>query len=461
MRKEKYLEKVLIVDDDKEYCEVLENTLTLEGFRVDSVYTGEEALSRVSEREYQIVVLDLTLTDISGMQVLKRLKEMRPGIQVIIVTAVDTVGSAVESLKTGAFDFITKPIMLDDVVISIKKALRHQQKVKDAPAASLVGEQKLLIGDSKAMREINKMIQKVAPTDSTILITGESGTGKELIAQSLYENSNRKDKPFVKISCAALPETLLESELFGYLKGAFTGAGQTKKGLFEVAHGGTLFLDEISEVTPGIQAKLLRALQEKEIKPLGGTKDVPVDVRFIAATNKDLTEEIAKGNFREDLYYRLNVINIKTPSLRERKEDIPGLVEHFIKKYAPKKTNSPDTADKEVIDCFMQYNWSGNIRELENIMERAIILGTGKTIRIQDIPERVRHAEDQVLTSVVGNQTVGSSNIPALDAAVDSLERDLISRALRHANGVVSNAAKLLSIKRTTLIAKMKKLGLK
>jgi DNA-binding NtrC family response regulator len=453
-----YLAKILIIDDDKEYCDVLENTLTIEGFRVDSVFNGEEGLMRISERQYQLVILDLTLPDISGMQVLKRIKEMNAGIQVIIVSAVDTVGSAVESLKAGAYDFITKPIMLDDVVVSIKKALRR--KKRDAEEAERQGKlPRIFIGENKEIKEIIRLISKVAPTESTVLINGESGTGKELIAQSLYKNSKRSDKPFVKISCAALPETLLESELFGYLKGAFTGASTTKKGLFEVAQGGTLFLDEISEVTPGIQAKLLRALQEKEIKPLGGTKDIPIDVRFIAATNKVLTDEISKGNFREDLYYRLNVINITLPPLRERKDDIPMLVNHFIEKFTPKKAGKPKAVANEVIDCFNRYRWSGNIREMENVIERAIILGTGDVITLADIPERIRSAETQMIESFT--KPIEGNDIPPLDAAVETLERDLIARALHRSGGTVSSAAKLLSIKRTTLIAKMKKLGMK
>jgi len=456
---EKSLVKILIIDDDKEYCDILENTLSLEGFRAESVFNGEEGLIRVSERSYHIVILDLTLPDISGVQVLKRIKEIKPDIQVIIVTAVDTVGSAVESLKAGAFDFITKPIMLDDVVISIKKALRHKKREDSASTGLLHVGEKVLIGASKVMRDISKLIDKVAPTDSMVLITGKSGTGKELVAHNIYERSKRKDKPFVKISCAALPETLLESELFGYMKGAFTGATSMKKGLFEVANGGTLFLDEVSEVSPSIQAKLLRALQEKEIKPLGGTQDISVDVRFIAATNKDLREEIAKGNFREDLYYRLNVITINIPSLSERKEDISLLAEHFIQKYTPKKAGAPKQISPEVLDCFFRYHWPGNIRELENIIERAIILGTGDTITINDIPERIRNAQIDYTESIM--HTTDRDSIPPLDSAVEALEKDLIMRAMRKSNNVVSTAAKFLRIKRTTLIAKMKNLGLK
>ncbi|MBU1862052.1 MAG: sigma-54 dependent transcriptional regulator [Candidatus Omnitrophica bacterium] len=455
----RYLEKVLIIDDDKEYCEILENTLTVEGFRVESVYNGEEGLLRVQERQYTVVILDLTLPDISGMQILKRIKEINPTMQVIIVTASDTVGSAIESLKAGAFNFITKPIMFDDVVVAIKKAIQYREKTKQSAQDLLEKEGKVLIGCSEPMEEISRIIAKVAPTDTTILITGESGTGKEIIAHRIYKSSKRKNKPFVKISCAALPETLLESELFGYLKGAFTGATSQKKGLFEVAQGGTLFLDEISEVSPTIQAKLLRALQEREIKPLGGTQDVPIDVRFIAATNKELKEEITQKKFREDLYYRLNVITITTPPLRERKDDIPLLVEHFIKKYKPTKIKELKRVEQTVLDCFAQYHWPGNIRELENVIERAIILGVGDTISISDIPERLRKADGSYVPTI--KRETDSPDIPALDDAVITLERNLITRALEKSNGVVSAAAKLLHIKRTTLIAKMKKLDLK
>lgn len=454
-----HLEKILIIDADNDYCEILENTLALEGFRADSVYSGEEGLLRISERRYQLVILDLSLPDISGMQVMTRIKEMHPDIQIIVVTAADSTGSAIESLKAGAADFISKPIMLDDVVISVKKLFRHSKKEMDQKAKDAKKQGRDFIGTSNAMAEVLHLVERVSVTDSTVLLTGESGTGKEVVAHKIFEKSLRNGKPFVKISCAALPETLLESELFGYMKGAFTGAVSAKKGLFEIADGGTLFLDEVSEVSPGIQAKLLRALQEKEIMPLGSTQTLKVDVRFIAATNKNLKEEIERGRFREDLYYRLNVINIVLPPLRDRVEDIPALVNYFMKKYTPKTMENEMNIVPEVLDAFKRYRWSGNIRELENIMERALILATGSTIGLNDIPERIRNAELSVSSSII--KELDSNEIPPLDMAVESLERDLIMRAMRRTHGNVSKASKLLAIKRTTLIAKMKKLGLK
>ncbi len=455
---EKYIEKILIVDDDREYCDVLENSLMLEGMRAESVFTGEDALIRIMERNYQVVVLDLTLPDISGMKVLHRIKEINEDIQVIIVSSVDTVGSAVESLKAGAFDFITKPIMLDDVIVSIKKAIRRRRKLKERHDKKEDLNDKLIIGNSPQIREILEIVDKVAPTNSTVLINGESGTGKELIAHYIYANSKRKNKPFVKISCAALPETLLESELFGYVKGAFTGATTTKKGLFEVANGGTLFLDEVSEVSMGIQAKLLRALQEKEIRPLGGTKDIKIDVRFIAATNKNLQDEIVKGSFREDLYYRLNVINIIVPPLRKRTSDIEMLVEHFINKYSPVDIPKKKPT-KEFIEVLKNYSWPGNIREMENVIERAIILGSENVLDVSDLPARIRDGKTPRFESY--DKARDEGEFPALDKAVEDLERELIVKALKTSGGVVSKAAKLLKIKRTTLIAKIKKLGIK
>jgi len=446
------LAKILIVDSDKDFCNVLENTLTLEGCNVDSVFFGEDALRYVEERYYDVVLVDLNLPDLNGMRLLKRLKDMRKDMQVLIISSADSAGCAVEAIKSGAFDYITKPIMFDEILLSIKKAIKQKQKT-DKQKDEVEGE--TFVGATEEMNKVNELIAKVAPTDTTVLIGGESGTGKEIIAQEIYRLSERNGKPFVKISCAALPETLLESELFGYEKGAFTGAQRAKKGLFEVADGGTLFLDEITEVSMGIQAKLLRALQEKEIKRLGDTKDISVDVRFIAASNKNMHDEISAGRFRQDLYYRLNVISIQTTPLRERKDDIEPLCVHFIKKYKSRTKDGEKTIGKEVMDCFMRYDWPGNVRELENVIERAMVLGMGSLITLGDVPDRIR--------SVFYEKRVSSKHDFDFEHDVDleleiaTLERELISKALDKSGGVVSKAAKLLKIKRTTLIAKMKK----
>ena len=453
------LAKILIVDNDKDFCNVLENTLTLEGCNVDSVFYGEDALHYIQERYYDVVLVDINLPDLNGMRLLKRIKEIKEGVQVIMISNTDSASFAVEALKAGAFDYITKPIMFDEVILSIKKAMKQQRRRGSSEKATAEESVTLLLGSSPQVVQVREMIDKVAPTDSTVLIVGESGTGKEVIAQELFAKSTRADRPFVKISCAALPETLLESELFGYEKGAFTGAHQAKKGLFEVAHGGTLFLDEVTEVSFGIQAKLLRALQEKEIKRLGGTKDIPVDVRFVAASNKDMHSEIESGRFRQDLYYRLNVIKIETTALRERQEDIPTLAEHFIKKYQSKTHADAKTISKEVMDAFIRYDWPGNVRELENVIERAMVLGMGNMIILGDIPDRIRDCYRERQSGISKNYDFDHD--VDLDLEVANLEQELIRRALDKAGGIVSKAAKCLKIKRTTLIAKMKKYGIR
>ncbi|MBN1493587.1 MAG: sigma-54-dependent Fis family transcriptional regulator [Candidatus Omnitrophica bacterium] len=450
------LAKILIVDNDKDFCNVLENTLTLEGCNVDSVFFGEDALHYVEERYYDVVIIDLNLPDLNGMRLMKRLKEMRENIQVLIISSADSAGCAVEAIKSGAFDYITKPIMFDEILLSIKKAIKQKQKTDKAKEED---ESESLVGATSELQKVRDLIKKVAPTDTTVLILGESGTGKEIIAQEIYRLSERQGKPFVKISCAALPETLLESELFGYEKGAFTGAQRQKKGLFEVADGGTLFLDEITEVSLGIQAKLLRALQEKEIKRLGDTKDIAVDVRFIAASNKNIHEEISAGRFRQDLYYRLNVINIQTTPLRERKDDIEPLCFHFIKKYKSRAKDGEKSVSKEVMNCFMRYDWPGNVRELENVIERAMVLGMGSMITLGDIPDRIRSVFYEKRVS--SKRDFDFEHEVDLELEIETLERELISKALDKAGGVVSKAAKLLKIKRTTLIAKMKKYEIK
>ncbi|MFC1809807.1 sigma-54-dependent transcriptional regulator [Candidatus Omnitrophota bacterium] len=446
------LAKVLIVDSDKDFCQVLENTLTLEGCNVDTVYFGEDALQYVEERYYDVVLVDLNLPDLNGMRLLKRIKEIKEAIEVIVISSADSAGCAVEAIKSGAFDYITKPLMFDEILLCIKKAIKHKKRT-DKEAKEEDGD--VMVGTSSEMQKTKELIKKVAPTDTTVLIVGESGTGKEIIAQEIYRMSSRKGKPFVKISCAALPETLLESELFGYEKGAFTGAQRNKKGLFEVADGGTLFLDEITEVSLGIQSKLLRALQEKEIKRLGDTKDIPVDVRFIAASNKNIHDEINMGRFRQDLYYRLNVISVQTSALRERKDDIPDLCNHFIKKYKSRSQGGEKTIAKEVMNCLTRYNWPGNVRELENVIERAMVLGMGTIITLGDIPDRIRSVFYE--KSASSGRNYDFEHEVDLELEISTLERELIGKALDKANGVVSKAAKLLKIKRTTLIAKMKK----
>jgi two-component system response regulator HydG len=383
--------KILVVDDEASHRQMLEVVLTTEGYEVYQAGDGEEAITAVKERFYDLIVMDVRMSQVGGIEALRRIKELSPGIPVIIMTAYASVNTAVDALKSGAYDYLTKPLDIEELKILVGKALRHRQLEQE----NLYMKERLgdrfdfsnIIGRSSPMRELFETIALVAPSEATVLILGESGTGKELIANAIHENSPRRERPFIKVNCAALPETLLESELFGHEKGAFTGALAKKQGRFQLAHKGSIFLDEIGEMAPTTQSKILRVLQEREFESLGSTHTVKVDTRVIVATNKNLEKEIHNGHFREDLYYRLNVVTLEVPPLRERREDISLLADFFLRQYVEKNRRLIKGFTPRTMDLLMRYAWPGNVRELENAVERAVIMARGDMIAPAELPD--------------------------------------------------------------------------
>jgi len=448
---------ILIADDEPLTRKSLYEILKIDGYRVSLASDGEEALHIVKSDAPQIVVTDLKMPKIDGLQLLRRIKSTYPEIAVVLITAHGSIENAVEAMKEGAFDYVTKPILDNEIktvigrIFEQKRILEENKVLRKKLAAATRCEFHNIIGQNPKMQKIYNLIYSVASTNATVLITGESGTGKRLIAQAIhYSDSQRKDKPFVEVSCGALPENLLESELFGHVKGSFTGAIRDRKGRFEAADKGSIFLDEIDTFSPALQVKLLRVLQEGDFELVGDTNTVRVDVRVIAATNQDLRQCIQKGTFREDLYYRLNVIPIYAPPLRERKEDIPLLTEHFLDKCSKKiKGKNVDKISSEVMDIFFAYNWPGNVRELENVIERAIILCKNETIEKDDLPESLH--EQQLSQAVLNQKQQGS-----LKEALRYSEKEIIERALRECKGNRKKAAESLGINRTTLYNKMR-----
>ncbi|OGW54305.1 MAG: Fis family transcriptional regulator [Nitrospirae bacterium RBG_19FT_COMBO_55_12] len=438
------MNRILVVDDEKSMRDFLSIMLKKEGYEVVTAENGGDALKTVQGEIFDLVISDVKMPELDGIDVLKAVKEVSPETVVIMITAFATTETAVEAMKLGAYDYIIKPFKVDEIKLIIRKALEKHSLRKEnillrREIESRVGFENF-IGKSEPMQRIFALIKQVADTKSTVLITGESGTGKELVAKALHFNSARKECPFVTVNCGALPETLLESELFGSMKGAFTGAVSNRQGLFEAANSGTLFLDEISSTTPALQIKLLRVIQEREFKRVGGTADIKVDVRVLAASNSDLQAEVKRGTFREDLYYRLNVIPIHIPPLRDRKEDIPLLVDFFLRKYSSDR--APKSIDPEAMKLLVNYRWPGNVRELENTIERTVILAAGDTIRrehIQDIIKDVRPCPELV-----------PSDIPDagvdIEALLENAEKTLLKKALEKAGGVKTEAAKLLGL---------------
>jgi two-component system NtrC family response regulator len=451
---------ILIVDDEKNYLTILSAVLEDEGFEVLTALGGREALEVHKTSDLDLILTDMKMPEMDGIEFLERIKSVDPDLPVIMMTAHGTVDKAVDAMQKGAYTYILKPFDNERLIIYVQKAISMYQVVKENRRLRDAVESQYhfgnIIGKSKKMREIFDAIQKVAPTSATVLIEGESGTGKELVARSIHFNSHRREKPFVAVNCSALAESLLESELFGHERGAFTGAVATKKGRFELADGGTLFLDEIGELSQNLQVKLLRVLQEKVFERVGGVRTISVDIRIIAATNKDLQHEMQAGRFREDLYYRLNVVHIALPSLKERQEDIHLLVNHFIKKYATERQSDAPVkgVDQEVDRLFYNYSWPGNIRELENIIERVMILSPGETIRASDLPKE--------FTDSVHN-TLHMEGIPAdakLYETLAMIEKAMIERALKISDNVQAHAAALLGIGKSGLNQKIKKYNL-
>ncbi|MBW1979874.1 MAG: sigma 54-interacting transcriptional regulator [Deltaproteobacteria bacterium] len=389
------METILIVDDEKNYLQVLEALLLDEGYEVHTAESAEGGLDIVASHDLDVVITDMKMPGIDGIEFLSEVRTRQPDLPVIMMTAYATVEKAVEAMKKGAFDYITKPFKNEELKVTIRKALDMHRLAREKRFLSRELEERFkfgnIIGKSKAMRQVYDIIEKVGQTRATVLITGESGTGKELIARAIHFNSPRKDKPFISINCSALPETLLESELFGHERGAFTGAYTQRKGRFELAHGGTLFLDEVGEMTKALQVKLLRVLQEMSFERVGGTRTLRVDVRILAASNRNLEEEVMSGRFREDLFYRLKVVHIKVPPLRERRDDIPLLVQHFLKKTAREHGVNRKRLSQEALRHLYNYKWAGNVRELENVIERAVILSDSEVINPEDLPEEILH----------------------------------------------------------------------
>lgn len=435
---------ILIVDDEQSMRDFLSIMLKKEGYDVVAAETGQDALKAVQTEIFDLVISDVKMPGMDGIDVLKTVKEVSPETVVIMITAYATAETAVEAMKRGAYDYITKPFKVDEIKLIIQKALekRHLRKENILLKREMESRQgfESFIGNSQAMQKVFLLIRQVANTNSTVLISGESGTGKELVARAIHYNSSRKDRPFVTVNCGALPETLLESELFGYMKGAFTGAISNKQGLFEAAGNGTIFLDEISATTPALQIKLLRVLQEREFMRVGGTTDIKVDARVLAASNRDLLAEVAKGTFREDLYYRLNVIPVHLPALRERKDDIPLLVDFFLSKFNGLKKQKK--FDPETLRFFMGYDWPGNVRELENAIERMVILAIGDTITPEHIPDGMKNFK--------ASSAIISTDIPDegldLEGLLGTAERSLLQKALEKTGGVKTEAAKLLGL---------------
>ncbi len=421
--------------------------------------TAEEAFERMKENAPDIILLDILLPDLDGLKVLERIKQEDPDAIVIMITATRTVRTAVEAMKLGAYDYVTKPFDIDELRLIVTRALSNQALQKEVKYLRERIDERFdfgkMIGKGKGMRHIFQLIQQIAPSKSTVLVMGESGTGKELVSRAIHHQSPRKDYPFITINCAAIPETLIESELFGHEKGAFTSAIQKKLGRCEVAHQGTLFLDEIGELSLATQAKILRFLEEKEFNRVGGSKTIKVDVRLITATNKDLTQQIKKGEFREDLYYRINVVPIVIPPLRERRDDIPLLIEHFIKKFSEENNKKVKGMSAETLEWMTQYDWPGNVRELENLIERMVALTPNEYIQPHELPfSFLNTSKTDGLKESILRGTV------SLLEAQEALERELISDALKRANYVQSHAAELLGISRRILKYKMDKLGI-
>ncbi|HET6345785.1 MAG TPA: sigma-54 dependent transcriptional regulator [Myxococcota bacterium] len=461
---------VLVADDESNLRKVLKVLLERDGHRAITVGDGPSALAAVKAGGIDIIITDLKMPGMTGLELLQAVKGLEPGLPVIVITAHGTVDTAVSALKNGAFDYITKPFERDELELTVRKAaaVRHSTQHRLQDAGDPRGRFRI-IGQSRRMSEIYTVIEKVASTPSTVLITGESGTGKELVASALHENSPRKGKPFIKVNCGAIPKDLMESEFFGYEQGAFTGAVASKPGRFELADGGTLFLDEIAEIPNAMQVKLLRALQESEFERVGGVRTIRVDVRLIAATNRDLATEIAEGNFREDLYYRLNVVPIALPALRDRREDVPLLTYHFVEKYNKRLGKNVTQVTDDALAVLAAHAWPGNIRELENVVERTLLFTDHPEIGVEDLPEELRRATGltqgpgtgPVPTPMPAIETGSASMKDIVRQATSNLERDLIIKALDETRGNVTRAAHLLQISRKGLQNKMKEFGLR
>jgi DNA-binding NtrC family response regulator len=441
--------KVLVVDDDLEMCGLLSDVLRREGFFVTTTGDSLEASKILKREEFDVLVTDLKMKGLKGLDLLEGVNKVAPMTPVIIITAFGTIESAIKAMKMGAYDYITKPFQMDEIVLTVRKALENRLLKKEVIRLRKEVESRYdfhqLIGKSPSMQKIYDLIERISDSSSNVLITGESGTGKELVAKAIHFNGVRKEGPFVAINCAAIPETLLESELFGYKKGAFTDAKSDKKGLIFEANEGTLFLDEITEMPLTLQAKLLRVIEEREVRPLGDTNSYPIDVRIISTSNRDIVSSIQQGRFREDLYYRLKVIDIELPPLRDRREDIPLLVQHFVNKFSQGLKKTISGVSEEALKIFLNYSWPGNVRELENVIQRAITLSQQEFILPEDLPATVIQTTDKKLVEKALEENF----------TLDELEKEYIKRVLIETAGNKSRAAEILGLDRKTLYRKL------
>jgi two-component system response regulator HydG len=446
---------VLVVDDDPAHRTMLRTLLTGWGYTIFEADDGSTAIEKVQEKAFDLILMDIRMIKVSGLEALNEIKAFNPAIPVIIMTAYSSVETAVEALKSGAYDYLTKPIDFDELRLAMERAMDHRQlKEENRLLRQSLGnhfDRQNIIGRSPAMVRLLETVAQVAPSEATVLITGDSGTGKEMIAGAIHFNSSRKDGPFVKLNCAAITETLLESELFGHEKGAFTGAHKRKEGRFRQAHGGSIFLDEISEMSLAMQVKLLRVLQDREVTRVGGEEVIKVDVRLIAATNKDLLQEIEAGRFREDLFYRLNVVTLNMPPLRERREDVPLLAKHFLEMFCEKNSKKIKGFTPQAMDQLLRYDWPGNVRELMNAVERAVVLSSSEYLDEEEMPlvlkEKIAEGEEHPKEAIPG------------DLPLEEVEKASILSTLELTGGNKSEAARRLGITRRTLHKKLKKYG--
>ena len=445
--------RVLVVDDDEVTCNLLEEVLTKEGYQVDQALNGQEAIRKGESIPYDVVLSDIKMIGVDGMEVLRAYRQKSPETIILMMTAFGSIETAIHAIKEGAYDYVSKPFKLDEIKLSIQRALEQKRLLQEnlLYRQELITQYRLenIVGRSPQMLQVYKTIARVAETRSTVLIVGESGTGKELVARAIHFNSPRASKAFVAVDCSSLVETLLESELFGHVRGAFTGAVASKKGFFEEADSGTCFLDEIGDISLAMQAKLLRVLQEHEIKRVGGTETIKIDVRVVAATNKTLEQLVTEKKFREDLFYRLNVVTIQLPSLRDRPEDIPLLVDHFLRKYATENEKSVPRISPEVIDHLVRHPWPGNVRELENVIERAVALSRHSVILLEDLPRRL----------LMELSPMDTRSLPS-QLPLSELEKLYIQKVLEETGGNKKKAAEILGIDRRTLYRMASRYGI-
>lgn len=452
------MQSILIVDDEKSIRDSLTGILQDEGFFAISVESGEAAIDKVNEERPNLILLDIWMPGMDGMEALARIRDVYPDQLVIMMSGHSNIETAVKATKLGAYDFIEKPLSIEKVLLCIQNALKVEQLVEEnRELKAQIEKEHEMIGDSKPIRDLKAQIKIAAPTSGWILITGENGTGKELVARAIHHNSHRQEKPFVEVNCAAIPEELIESELFGHEKGSFTGATTQRRGKFDQAHKGTLFLDEIGDMSLKTQAKVLRILQEHKFERVGGNKTIEVDVRVIAATNKDLEKEIAAGNFREDLYYRLNVIPFHVPPLRERKSDIPPLANHFLEYFCGKESRETKSLDKEALQAVMDYPWPGNVRELKNLIERLVIMSPGNTITLKQLPQAICDRRHQV---AIKEQTSISLTADTFRTAREEFEKEYLIRKLEENDWNISRTAEIIEIERSNLHRKIKTYGI-